>query len=76
MESRTYEYEITAHIAKLSENKRGGSLELNKTRFPGQPEKYDLRRWYLDENGVKQPGKGVTFNDLEFEELKGILMDW
>lgn len=75
MEGKTFEFEVTEHLATLSENKRGGSLELNKTRFPGKPERYDLRRWYKDENGVKQMGKGITFSDLEFEELKAVLMD-
>ena len=38
MEGKTFEFEVTEHLATLSENKRGGSLELNKTRFPGKPE--------------------------------------
>ena len=57
MEEKKFEFEITEHIAKLSENKRGGSLELNKTKFPGQPERYDLRRWYKDESGTKRMGR-------------------
>lgn len=76
MEGKQFDFEITAHIATLSENKRGGSLELNKTKLPGSPERWDLRRWYRDENGERRMGKGITFSDLEFEELKAILMDY
>lgn len=76
MEGLQFDFEVTAHIATLSENKRGGSLELNKTRFPGKQEKWDLRRWYQDENGKKRMGKGITLSDLEFEELKAVLMDY
>lgn len=75
MEGKQFEFEVTAHIAVLSTNKRGGSLELNKTKVAGYPEKWDLRRWYKDENGERKPGKGLTLSDLEFEEMKAVLMD-
>ena len=76
MEGKQFEFEVTAHIAVLSTNKRGGSLELNKTKVTGYPEKWDLRRWYKDENGERKPGKGITLSDLEFEEMKAVLMDY
>ena len=69
--------EIVKHIANLSVNPRTNSrLELNITRMPGKPEKYDLRRWsIISDNGEKLPGGGVALSIAEFEQLKKALMD-
>lgn len=66
-------FTIAEHIATISESKRGTSLELNRVSFHGNPIKYDLRRWGLDENGEKMPLKGLQLSDSEFECLKKVI---
>lgn len=71
-----FHLEVTAHIAELSKSRTGGTLELNKTRFDDKPERWDLRRWYLADDGTKCAGRGVTLSDYEFEQLKAVMMDY
>lgn len=70
-------YKITKRIAVLAASKNGKkSLELNKVCYEGRPEEvYDIRRWYIDENGEKQMGKGISLSDNEYEHLRKILID-
>lgn len=72
-----YSCEVKKHIAVLSESKNGKkSLELNKVCYEGrQEELFDLRRWFIDDNGQKQMGKGISLSDYEFEHLRKILID-
>ena len=66
--------DVIAHIAVLREYKDGSTLELNRTQQEGKPEKWDLRRWHIDElTGKKSPGRGVLLSDKEMNELKAIL---
>ena len=65
--------EIVAHIATISENRHGGTLELNKIRWHGKPETWDLRRWGLNENGERAAFKGVSMTDAEWAVLKDIV---
>ena len=67
--------EITQRIAVLREYKDGGTLELNLVQQGQYPEKYDIRRWHIGEDGVKRPGRGVFLSDYELEELKAVLID-
>jgi len=65
--------QVIMHIAELGQYRDGTTLELNRTQQRNYPERWDLRRWHLDENGNKVPGKGICLNDKEMEELKAIL---
>lgn len=67
--------EIIQHIATLREYRDGGTLELNRVQQGKYPEKYDIRRWHIGENGEKYPGRGVFLNDSELEELKAVLVE-
>ena len=67
-------YEITEQIAVISENDFGGSLELNKVRWNGKSEKWDLRRWQIDESGEHVPHSGVAMTDREWAMLQKILI--
>lgn len=63
-------YEITEHIAILSESPKGWKKELNLISWNGREPKYDIRDW--SENHEKM-GKGVTISKEELDKLKEIL---
>ena len=62
--------EIIAHIAILHTYQNGSTLELNRTQQGNYPERWDLRRWHLNEDGTRSPGRGILLNDKELDELK------
>ena len=64
-----FDFEITEHVATLSENNAGYTLELNKVAYNGYAAKLDLRKW---KDG--QPLKGVTLSDDEARSLLDALM--
>lgn len=66
-----FEYEITQHIATLSES-GNVSKELNKVSYNGAAAKYDLRTWRRTEDGV-QLLKGLTMTDEEIQILRDAL---
>ncbi|VEF47356.1 Uncharacterized protein conserved in bacteria [Bacillus freudenreichii] len=66
-------FEITEHIAVLSESPKGWKKELNLISWNGREPKYDIRDW--DPNHGKM-GKGVTLSKEEFETLKKVLNDF
>lgn len=63
-------FEITEHIAVLSESAKGWKKELNLISWNGREPKYDIREW--DPNHEKM-GKGVTLSQEELETLKKVL---
>lgn len=63
-------FEITEHIAILSESAKGWTKELNLISWNGREPKYDIRDW--DPKHEKM-GKGVTFSKEEMDKLKAIL---
>ena len=66
---------ITKHVATLSEKKDGETLELNHVRWNGKSEKWDLRRWGVDENGNRIAFKGVAMTDCEWAMLQKIIIE-
>ena len=68
--------EILLHIATLREYRDGTTLELNRVQKGRYPERYDIRRWHIGEDGAKYPGHGIFLNDYELEELKAVLLDF
>ena len=70
-------FEIVSHLAILREYKNGSTLEFNKTKHDGKPEKWDLRRWHIDETtGCRTPGRGILLDDRDMQELKAILDEY
>lgn len=63
-------YEITEHIAVLSESPKGWQKELNLISWNGREPKYDIRDWAPNHEKM---GKGVTLSKEELEKLKDIL---
>lgn len=66
-------YEVTKHIATISQCDDGRTFELNMIRWHGRAEKYDLRRWERNDDGERVMLKGVSFTQAEFNVLCGIL---
>lgn len=65
-------FEITEHIAVLSESSKGWNKELNLISWNGREPKYDIRDWSPNHEKM---GKGVTLSNEELEKLKKALMD-
>lgn len=65
-------YEITQHIAKLSESPKGWTKELNMVSWNDRPPKFDIREW--DQSHEKM-SKGVTLSEEEMGVLKMALKD-
>lgn len=63
-------FEITEHIAVLSESPKGWTKELNMISWNGREPKYDIRDWAPDHEKM---GKGVTLSKEELGKLKEIL---
>ncbi len=65
-------YEITKHIAILSESSSGWRKELNLVSWNGREPKYDLRDWAPN---YEKMGKGVTLSKEELDKLKEALQN-
>lgn len=59
-------FEITEHIATLSENDKGWTKELNLVSWNDRDPKFDIREWSPEHDRM---GKGVTLGYEEFLEL-------
>ena len=67
-----FKYEITEHIAVLSQSANGWERQLNMVSWNGREPKYDIRDWAPD--GSKM-GKGISMTKEDLIALKGILDD-
>ncbi len=63
-------FEITEHIAVLSESPKGWTKELNLISWNGREPKYDIRDWSPNHEKM---GKGVTISKEELVKLKEVL---
>ena len=63
-------FEITEHIAILSESPKGWTKELNLISWNGREPKYDIRDWAPNHEKM---GKGVTLSKEEMDKLVEIL---
>lgn len=67
-----FSYDARKHFGTLSERKYR-TLELNAIAYNGAEEaKYDLRRW-LNVEGGKKMGKGITMDADELRALRDLL---
>lgn len=57
-----FKFEITEHIATLSESAKGWTKELNMVSYNDKPAKFDIRDWSPDNQKM---GKDVTLNEEE-----------
>ncbi|MFS0882209.1 YdbC family protein [Metabacillus niabensis] len=65
-------FEITEHIAVLSESSKGWTKELNLISWNGREPKYDIRDWSPNHEKM---GKGVTLSTEEIDVLKRVLFE-
>lgn len=63
-------FEITEHIAILSESAKAWTKELNLISWNGREPKYDIRDWAPNHEKM---GKGVTISKEELEKLREVL---
>ena len=70
-------YEVIEKLGVLGERKgKGGrteTLELRYVAWNGRDPKYDIRPWYVDEEGNEGMSKGVTMSGDELLKLREIL---
>lgn len=59
-------FEITEHLAVLSESAKGWTKELNLISWNEREPKYDIREWAPNHEKM---GKGVTLSKEEMEQL-------
>lgn len=63
-------FEIIEHLGVITEYKSGWKKEINRVSWNGGNPKYDIRDWNPDHTKMS---RGVTFTDVELENLKAIL---
>ena len=71
MQNTAFNYQITEHIATLSQS-GDTSKELNRVSYNGSPAKYDLRSWKRTD-GEEKLLKGLTLTEDEARALKEAL---
>lgn len=70
--AREFKYEIKQHFGVVAEEKSYRTLELNLVSFNDAEAKYDLRRW-VNKDGEKTMGKGVTMTGEQIRALRDLL---
>lgn len=70
--AREFKYEIKQHFGVVAEEKSYRTLELNLVSFNDAEPKYDLRRW-VNKDGEKTMGKGVTMTGEQLRALRDLL---
>ena len=68
-------YTIEKHIAEIGSS-HNTTKELNKVSWNKGQAKLDLRSWRTDDNGDKQPNKGITLTDAEAQALYNALGEY
>lgn len=67
-----FNYEVLEDIADLGERGKY-TLKLRYVSFNGNPPKYDIRPWSVDENGNERMAKGLSMSGEELQALKDVL---
>ena len=70
--AREFKYEIKQHFGVVAEEKSYRTLELNLVSFNDAEPKYELRRW-VNKDGEKTMGKGVTMTGEQIRALRDLL---
>ena len=65
-------FNVVKKIGVISKSEKN-SLELRVVSWNGGDEKYDIRTWWTDKNGVEKCGKGVRLSEEELARLAEIL---
>ena len=70
--AKEFKYEIKEHVGVVAEERGYRTLELNLESFNDAEPKYDLRRW-VNKDGEKTMGKGVTMTGEQIRALRDLL---
>lgn len=66
---------IEEECGLISEDSKGNKVKLRLISWNGKPAKYDLRTWYVKEDGTEGMGKGITLSGEQLESLLKILTE-
>ena len=70
--AKEFKYEIKEHFGVVAEERGYRTLELNLVSFNDAEPKVDLRRW-VNKDGEKTMGKGVTMTGEQIRALRDLL---
>ncbi len=71
--TKEFEFSVIERLGIVSQSESGNQFfAFNRISYEGNDAKYDLRRWFYTENGLRM-GKGVTFTLDECRKLSEIL---
>ena len=77
--SDSIKYEVVEKLGVLGKRKgKGGreeTLELRLVSWNERDPKYDIRPWYVDEDGNEGMSKGITMSGEELLALRDLLME-
>ena len=66
-----FSFQIVEDLGTIGEPTASGwETRLRKVSWNGRDPKYDIRAWSPDDSKM---GKGISFSDDEFEDLKNII---
>ena len=68
---KNFKYELIKHVATISQDDNGNSLQINIIAYNNSSPKLDIRRW---KNDIML--KGLVLNDEEAEGLLKALEEW
>jgi len=74
--SEAPEFVTKETVGVISTDKKGRKLELRYGSWNGNVDKYDLRKWYVDEDGEEKCAKGVGLTGEELVKLLEILKEY
>lgn len=69
---KDFEYKVNKKIVVLGTNSRYSNI-FSTVAWNGFENKYDIRRWKLDEQGTLIPTKGISLTSEEMSKLKKAL---
>lgn len=65
-----FKMEVVEKIGVISKSENGSNtLELRKTKVNDSEEKFDLRTWWTDKDGIEKCGKGIRLTEEELLRL-------
>ena len=75
---KEFSYQITEHLADLSENKGGWIKQINRVSWGGTAPVVDIRQWYypIDSDEPDRMSKGITLNKDEMKALLEFLQGY
>lgn len=74
--TKEFEFSVIEKLGVISQSESGNQyFAFNRISYEGNEAKFDLRRWFYTENGLRM-GKGVTLTLEELKKLREIINDY